>query len=47
MEYFSAIKSKVILIFASKLVEPENVILNEIIQTQKDTQKMFSLISGC
>jgi hypothetical protein len=32
--------------FAGKWIELENIILNEVIQTQKDTHGVYSLISG-
>jgi hypothetical protein len=32
--------------FAGKWMEFENVILNEVTQTQKDMHSMYSLISG-
>jgi hypothetical protein len=36
MEYYSAIKNKEILSFASKWMELENIILSEVTQTPKD-----------
>ena len=45
MEYYSAIKCEDILSFAGKLMELENI-LSEVIQTQKGTHEMYSLISG-
>jgi hypothetical protein len=45
MEYYSVIKNDNILSFASKWMELENI-LSEVIQTQKDMQGMYSLISG-
>ena len=36
MDYYSAIKNKDITNFASKWMELENIILSEVIQTQKD-----------
>ena len=45
MEYYSAIKNKDILSFAHKWMELENIILSEVIQTQKDMHGMYSLIS--
>jgi hypothetical protein len=44
MEYYSAIKNENILSFASKCMGLENIILNEVIQTQKDMHGMYSLI---
>jgi hypothetical protein len=46
MEYYSAIKNKDIMSFASKLMELENIILSEVTETQKDMNGMYSLISG-
>jgi hypothetical protein len=46
MEYYTAIKNKDILSFAGKWMELENIILSEVIQTQKDMHEMYSLISG-
>ena len=45
-EYYSAVKNEDILTFSSKWMELENIILNEIIQTQKDMHGIYSLISG-
>ena len=45
VEYYSAIKNEDILNFAGKLMELENIILSEVIQTQKDMCGMYSLIS--
>jgi hypothetical protein len=44
MEYHSAIKNEHIMCFAGKRMELENIILSEVIQTQKEI--MYSLISG-
>ena len=46
VEYDSTIKNKVIMCFAGKWMEIENIILREVIQTQKDVHRMYSLISG-
>ena len=46
MDYYSTIKNKDIMNFASKQMELENIILNEVTQTQKDMHDMYSLISG-
>ena len=47
MKYYSAIKNEDILSFADKWMELENIILNEVIQTQKDVQCVdIQLISG-
>jgi hypothetical protein len=45
MEYYSATKNK-LLSFAAKWMELEDIVLSEIIQTQKDSYHMFSLICG-
>jgi hypothetical protein len=42
---YSAIKSKDNVNFAGKWMELENIILNEVIQTQKVMHYMYSLIS--
>jgi uncharacterized membrane protein YfhO len=42
----SAIRNEDILSFVDKLMELENIILSEVIQTQKDMHGMYSLISG-
>ena len=44
--YYSAIKIKDIMNFASKWMELENIILSEVTQSQKDMHGMYSLISG-
>jgi hypothetical protein len=44
MAYYSAIKNKNIMNFASKWRELENIILSEVTQTQKDTHDMYSFI---
>ena len=36
MEYYSAIKNEDIMNFAGKWIELENIILNEVTQTQKE-----------
>jgi hypothetical protein len=46
MKYYSAIKNKDILTFAGKWTDLENIILSEVVQTQKDMHGMCSLISG-
>jgi hypothetical protein len=43
MEYYTAIKNKDILSFAGKWMELENIILSEVIQTQKDMHGMYVL----
>jgi len=44
-EYYSAIESNGILSFAGKWMELENIILCEVMQTQKDIHSTYSLIS--
>jgi hypothetical protein len=44
MEFYSAMKKYKILSFASKWLEPENIILSEVSQAQKAKNHMFSLI---
>jgi hypothetical protein len=46
MEFYSAVKKNEILPFASKWMELENIILSEVIQAQKNKNRMFSLICG-
>jgi hypothetical protein len=46
MEFYLASKKNEILAFASKWMELENVILNEVSQTQKAKNHMFYLICG-
>ena len=46
MEYYSAIKNKDILSSAGKWMEVENIILNEVTQTQMDMHGIYSLICG-
>jgi hypothetical protein len=43
MECYSDIKNKDIMSFAGKWMELENIILSEVIQTQKDMNGMYSL----
>ena len=45
MAYYSAIKNKNIMNFASKWRELENIILSEVTQTQRDMHGMYSFIS--
>ena len=45
MEYYSTPKKKKMMNFAGKWMEPENIILSEVTQTQKDMHDMHSLIS--
>jgi hypothetical protein len=44
-KYYTAIKNEGILSFAGKWMELENIILNEVTQTQKEMHGMNSLIS--
>jgi hypothetical protein len=46
MEYYSAIKNNDFMKFASKGMELENIILNEVTQLPKNAHGMHSLISG-
>jgi len=46
MEYYSAIKNNDFITFLGKWNELENIILSEVIQSQKNTLGMHSLISG-
>ena len=45
MEYYSAIKSNELMIFAGKWMELEQIILSEVTQTQNNTCCIYSLIS--
>ena len=45
-EYYSAIKNEDIMSFQGKWMELENIILNEVTQTQKGMHGIYSLISG-
>jgi hypothetical protein len=46
MEFYSAMQKSEILSFASKWMEPENIILSEVSQVQKTKNCMFSLTCG-
>ena len=46
MEYYTAEKNNVILKFAGKWMDVENIILSEVTQTQIDKYHMYSLISS-
>jgi hypothetical protein len=46
MKFYSATKKNETLSFASKWMELENIILNEVSQAQKAKNCMFSLICG-
>jgi hypothetical protein len=45
-EYYEAIKNNEFMKFIGKWVELENIILSEVKQLQKNTDSMYSLISG-
>ena len=46
MEYYTAIKKKKILPFATIWMDLENIMLSEISQSEKDKYHMISLICG-
>jgi hypothetical protein len=46
MEYYSAMKNKDIMNFASKWMDLENIILSEVMKSQKNMRSTHSLISG-
>ena len=46
MEYYSAVKKKKILPFATAWMDLENIMLSEISQSEKDKYYMISLICG-
>ena len=46
MECYPAIKKNEIMNFASKWMELENIMLSELIQSQKDMNGMYSVVSG-
>ena len=46
MEYYSAIINNEFMKFLGKWMEPENIILSEVTQSQKNIHSMHSLISG-
>ena len=46
MEYYSAIRRKQILPFATTWTEQEDIMLREISQAEKDKYQMISLVSG-
>jgi hypothetical protein len=46
IEYYSAIKKNENLLFSSKWMKLENIMLSEASQVQKDKGHMFSLICG-
>ena len=45
MEYYSAIRNNEFMKFLDKWMELENIILNKVTQSQKNTHGMHSLIS--
>ena len=45
MEYYSAIKKNEFMKFLGKWSELEDIILNEVTQSQKNSHDMYSLIS--
>jgi hypothetical protein len=46
MEYYSAIKKNEFIKFLGKLMDLEGIILSEVTQSQKNSNDMYSLISG-
>jgi hypothetical protein len=46
MEYYSAIKNNDFMKFLGKWMDLEDIILSEVTQSQKNTHRMHSLISG-
>jgi hypothetical protein len=46
MEYYSAIKNNEFMKFIGKWMEVANIILSEVMQSQKNTYGIHSLISG-
>jgi hypothetical protein len=46
MEFYSAMKKNEILLFSSKWIELENIILSQVSQAQKTKNHLFSLICG-
>jgi hypothetical protein len=46
MEYYTAIKNNEFMKFLGKWTDLEGIILSEVIQSQKNTHDMHSLISG-
>jgi hypothetical protein len=46
MEYYSAIKKNEFMKFLGKWMDLEGIILSEVIQSQKNSCDMYSLISG-
>jgi hypothetical protein len=46
MEYYSAIKKNEFMKFLGKWMDLEDIILNEVTQSQRNSHNMYSLISG-
>jgi hypothetical protein len=46
MDYYSAIKKNEFMIFLGKWLDLEGIILSEVTQSQKNSNDMYSLISG-
>ena len=46
MEYYSAIKKNEFMKFLGKWMDLEGIILSEVTQSQKNSNDMYSLISG-
>jgi hypothetical protein len=46
MEYYSVIKNNEFMKFIGKWMDLEGIILSEVIQSQKNSHDMYSLISG-
>ena len=46
MEYYSAIKNNEFMKFLGKRMDLEGIILSEVTQSQKNSNDMYSLISG-
>ena len=46
MEYYSAIKKNEFMKFLGKWLDLEGIILSEVTQSQKNSNEMYSLISG-
>ena len=46
MEYYSAIKRNEFMKFLGKWLDLEGIILSEVTQSQKNSNDMYSLISG-
>ena len=46
MEYYSAIKNNEFMKFLGKWMDLDDIILSEVIQSQKNTHDVYPLISG-